>query len=487
MKPNLSFLLFSFFFLLASHSKAQSQLKAGRPQSVFNSHSGINAVRLVINKAHAAAQNPLAASFDQPSAIASDGHGGYYIGEAGHDIRKIDSKGVVSLFAGSDTAGYKDGPRSIALFGSVPGIAVDTSGNLFVTDGSNALIRKIDTAGMVTTLAGNLVQGNKDGKGPGAKFSSPSGITIDRSGNLYVTDQVNNNIRKITPDGSVTTIAGGVAGYVDSTGINASFNKPMGICVDTLGNLFVADYGNNRIRKITPDGHVSTFAGSGLAVSHDAAGVSAGFDGPSGLFLDSAQNLYVVENNKVREIRPDGFVATRAGSGQTGDEDGQALSASFNMLTGIYVNYGGVVYLTDSDNQKIREICSGDIVSTLAGTGSTGTANGSIGSLINPDCPAGKPVITPIDTCHLVSIIIPNVFTPNGDNINDHWKIQGLNSYPNCDVLIFDRYGQMVFRNKGYKIQWDGTYGGKPVPAGLYYYLVTNLCKFLYGYVAVIR
>ena len=481
MRPNLLF--FCFLLLALSNCPAQSLLNV--PGKASRLHLNANAAKSGSPQINTSTQDPSAASFDQPVAITSDRHGNYYIGESGHDVRKIDVNGTVTLFAGSDVAGYKDGPRSTALFGSVPGIAIDTSGNFFIADGANALIRMIDTNGMVSTLAGSLVQGNLDGNGMAAKFASPSGITIDRSGNLYVTDQVNNNVRKITPGGLVTTVAGGIAGYADGIGTNASFNKPMGICVDTLGNLFVADNGNNRIRKITPDGQVSTFAGNGLTVSTDSTMLTTGFNGPSGLFLDASQNLYITENYRIWEITSTGKVVEKAGIGTPGDVDSYSLLASFNMLTGVCVSRGGIIYLADAGNQKIREICSGGLVTTLAGTGLPGTANGRVGSLINPNCPST--IITHVETCHLLPINIPNTFTPNNDGINDYWHIKGLNAYPYCEVSVYDRWGQMVFKSKGYPNEWDGTYQGKPVPTGVYYYLISNLCKFLYGYVAVLR
>lgn len=487
MKPIFIFFLLFFFFII--HCSAQKQVFAPKKQLAIKLHNSEKVA--VVTPAYESVQdvrNPAAASFDHPASLTLDRNGSLYVGENGHDIRRIDPIGNVTLFAGSDMAGYADGPRQKALFGSVPGIVADTLGNLFVIDGSNALIRKIDTNGVVSTLAGNLVTGNLDGQGKNAKFAGPSGITIDPLGNLYVTDQLNNNIRKITPDGTVTTIAGGVAGYADGTGVNASFNTPAGICVDIAGNLYVTDYGNNRIRKITPDGTVSTFAGSGLNQSANGAGLSASFNGPTSISIDSAQNLYVTEKEKVRKISPGGVVTTIAGSGKVGATDDQGLAASFNTLTGIAVDHSGIVFLADFNNQKLREICPSGMVSTLAGTGAFGTTNGNVGVLRNTNCPGGTgPTFPTVPPCKLSPITIPNVFTPNGDGINDRWNIAGLNVYPDCEVIIFDRYGQIVFQSKGYPNSWDGTYGGKPVPGGLYYYLIGNLCRFLSGYVAVLR
>ena len=187
-------------------------------------------------------------------------------------------------------------------------MAVDGSGNLYVTDSLSDTIRKISSSGVVTTLAGSANQiGSADGSGANALFHFPAGVAVDTSGNLYVADTFNNTIRKITPTGVVTTLAGSAeaTGSVDGTGMNARFNQPWGVAVDNSGNVYVSDYGNDTIRKITPLGVVTTLAGSaGQQGSADGIGANALFDWPAGVAVDGSGTLYVADsyNSTVRKL-----------------------------------------------------------------------------------------------------------------------------------------------------------------------------------------
>ena len=276
--------------------------------------------------------------------------------------------------------GLVDGTGTSAAFYHPYGVVADGAGNVFVADTYNHAIRKVTPAGVVTTLAGSTTFGNADGTGSGASFRFPSGVAVDGSGNLFVADSRNYKVRKITPDGVVTTFAGsGSLGSADGTGTAASFNVMYGVAVDGSGTVYVADSGNNKIRKVTPGGAVSTLAGSGAAGSLDGAGAAATFYFPAGIAVDSSGNVYTADrtNNKIRRIAPGGAVTTVAGTGAAGSADGPGNAATFSMPYGVAVDGSGNVYVADSMTNKVRKITAAGIVSTFAGSGSFASTNGT--------------------------------------------------------------------------------------------------------------
>ena len=223
---------------------------------------------------------------------------------AGNSSYSAISNGIVTTFAGSGEDGSANGTGTAASFDGPSGLAMDGSGNLFVADYRNDLIRKITPSGVVTTFAGSGTSGSADGTGTAASFNAPVDLAFDSNGNLFVSDHYGHLIRKITPSGVVTTFAGsGTAGSVDGTGTAASFNSPWGIAIDSNDNLFIGDYANSLIRKITPAGVVTTFAGGGTSGSADGTGTAASFSGPTGLSFDSDGNLFVLEwsGHKIRK------------------------------------------------------------------------------------------------------------------------------------------------------------------------------------------
>jgi streptogramin lyase len=250
------------------------------------------------------------AKFGSPYDVAFDKLGNMYVSDlAMNNIRKIAPDGTVTNFAGdiapSPNHGLVDGTGAAARFNSPMGLAVDANNNVFVVDDLNHAIRKITPAGVVTTLAGNGLPGSADGTGAAASFKSPYSIVIDASGNLYVTDAGNYKIRKITQAGVVTTFAGsGSMGILDGPAATASFNSPAGITIDASGNFWVTDNGNGRIRMITPAGVVYTLAGNGLNASVDGIGNFSSFSNPLGIDADAGGVLIVVDNatNKIRKI-----------------------------------------------------------------------------------------------------------------------------------------------------------------------------------------
>ena len=235
--------------------------------------------------------------------------------------------------------------------GEIPyGIAVDVKGNVFATV-LGSYILKIDSGGKVTTLAGSAESGDVDGQGAIARFNWPFGIALDKDGNLYVADSFNHKIRKITPDGIVSTLAGSTSGYKDGAGTNAQFGNPMDVATDKEGNVYVTD--GILIRKVTSAGQVSTVAGNTPGYL-DGTTANARFSHLNGIVIDVTGNLYVCDEYVVRRIAPDGTVTTVAGS-TPGNVDGPGSSAQFYYLLGITMDAGGALYIAQSDG-PIRKI-----------------------------------------------------------------------------------------------------------------------------------
>ena len=310
--------------------------------------------------------NGLNASFNGPEGIAVDMNGNIFVSDSkNHRIRKITPAGDVSTLAGTGIGGYRNGSALDAQFYYPHNIALDNSKNLYiVVNVFNPSIRKLSETGTVTTLAGGGPQGFADGNGISASFWGLAGIGVDNSGNVYVTDSGNQRIRKITASGNVTTLAGaGTAGFSDGNGVGAFFSGPSGVAVDSNNNVYVADSGNHRIRKITPSGIVTTFAGGGFSgwgngSFLDGIGTNARFNYPGGLAVDSVGNVYVSDtvNNRIRKISSSGVVSTLAGSGNTGSFDGIGELSSFNYPVGLAVDSFGNVYVSDTQNHRIRKI-----------------------------------------------------------------------------------------------------------------------------------
>ena len=326
----------------------------------------------------------IAARFTNPTGITTDAASNVYVADTvSHTIRKISSTGVVTTLAGmTEQPGSADGTGVEARFNFPSGISTDGGGNLYIADTFNSTIRKIDTAGAVSTVAGTVaVTGSTDGLGAAAQFNFPSGITVDAAGNLYVADTLNNSIRKISPAGVVSTLAGmaGQFGIDDDTGAAARFNFPGGIIVDSAGTLYVADTVNHAIREVSAAGIVTTLAGEkGLPGSADGLYPDVRFNLPQGITVDAAGNKYVADtsNSTIRMISPAGQVTKVAGrtelrNGQTvgliGSDDGDVATALFNQPFGITRDASGNLYIADTFNHTIRKIDPAMTVTTLAG------------------------------------------------------------------------------------------------------------------------
>ncbi|MFY8001044.1 MAG: hypothetical protein ACOVSW_20800, partial [Candidatus Kapaibacteriota bacterium] len=405
----------------------------------------------------------VAATVNSPVGLATDAAGMLYVIEsASNRVRTISQSGVVTTFAGTGTAGLVDGTLTASQFAWMRGAVADAAGNLYITDTGNNTIRKISIVApvvtgftptnayplqavtitgtdffgvtqvrfggvnaawfeavsptqiravvpfgalsgsvtvtnsvgtgtfggftlaatpQVSTLAGDGAANFRDAVGAAAQFNSVCGIVRDAAGNAYITDRLNHLIRRITPAGVVTTFAGsGIAGGLNGIGTAAQFSQPYGIAINAAGtDLFVAEETGHRIRQINiATANVTTLAGSGVAGFANGTGVSAQFNTPIGVCLDAAGNVYVGEqgNHRIRMVTPGGVVTSVAGTGTAGFADGLAVTAQFNAPRGIVRDAAGNLYVADYNNNRIRKITPAGVVSTLAGSGVAGNVDG---------------------------------------------------------------------------------------------------------------
>jgi sugar lactone lactonase YvrE len=308
-----------------------------------------------------------------PVGLMADASGNFYVCDyIGHQVRKVTPTGSISTYAGSGSSGAANGAAASASFKGLTGLAFDASGNLYVADSDDHRIRKITTGGVVSTYAGTGINSTVNGTVSVATFWNPTGLLFDASGNLFVADGGSNVIRKITSAGMVSTYAGiaGDASSIDGSLAIATFVRPWGITTDAAGNMYVSDETDNKIRKITPGGMVSTLAGSGAAGSADGPGATATFNGPRGLTTDALGNVYVADafGHKIRKITPAGVVSTYAGTGAVGLANGAANLATFTSPSGLVRDALGDTYVVDINGHSIRKISSGCPTPTITAT-----------------------------------------------------------------------------------------------------------------------
>ena len=505
-----------------------------------------------------------AASFHTPIGIAIDASNNLYVtDELNNLIRKITPAGVVTTFAGSGAAGETDGTGTSATFNRPIGIAVDPNGNVYVADYGGNTIRKITPSGVVTTLAGSGAKGTADGTGAQASFFQPEGIAIDPSGNLYIADTGNDLIREISPGGKVVTIAGDVPG---AGTLNKNFHQPLGIVLDASGNAYVSEFGGNIITLIVLTGYsidkplpagltfdpkTGTISGTPTAVSpatdytitaYNTGGSSSTIVNitvitnvptpqtitfgplPAKTYGDpdfspgasSSNNTlpitYTSDNTAVATIVNGQIHITGAGTANiTASQDGNDSYTAATPVTQLLTVNKAPLTLTADDksktvgqpnppltfshtpfayNEDVSVLTTQPVLSTIATINSAvGQYVISIGNATSPNYDitqlAGTLTINPATE----SIVVPNAFTPNGDGINDFWNIKSLTDFPQCLVSVYSRNGNLVFQSRGYAKPWDGTYNGSPVPTGTYYYIInpqTGVQK-LSGYVTVLR
>lgn len=285
------------------------------------------------------------AQFKAPARIALDSNGNIYVADAyNHAIRKVTPSGTVTTIAGNGSPGTSDGNGASAQFNTPSNVAVDKNGNIYVGDNYGQKVRKITPSGTVTTLAGNGTSGFAEGMGTSVMFANPIGIEVDNNGYVYVADFNNHRIRKISPSGVVTTIAGtGTAGYADGASNISQFNQPVDLSLDSNGNLYISDMGNQMIRKLTTDGTVSTIK----------TGIKA-----ESIEVDNQGNIYFLDtyNQYIKKITMANDIVNVAGSGIKGFQDGAVENARFSNPFGIAISQNGDIYIGDLDNNRIRKI-----------------------------------------------------------------------------------------------------------------------------------
>lgn len=310
------------------------------------------------------------ATLNQPYGVAADGAGNLYIGDQqNHRVRKVWWDGHITTLAGNGTATYNgDGIQATAASLKYPyAVLPDAAGNVYVADCNNLRIRKISTTGIITTVAGNGTDAfaGDNGQAVNASISYPHGIALDAAGNLYIADCFNHRVRKVSTGGVITTIAGnGATGFSGDGGqaVNASLYYPTSIAFDSAGNCFISDCFNGRIRKVAPSGIISTIAGNG-ATSYSGDGgqaTSAGIYHPYGIAFDASDNLIISDslNNRIRRVSSNGIISTIAGNGATGfgGNGGRATSASMNNNRAISLDPAGNIYVADFLNHCIRKL-----------------------------------------------------------------------------------------------------------------------------------
>jgi len=327
-----------------------------------------------------------AAQLSNPFSVAVGSTGNIYIADGSNNrIRKVNTSGIISTVAGNGTAGYSgDGGAATAASLSSPyGVAVDSAGNIYIADRSNNRIRKVNTSGIISTVAGNGALGysGDGGAATAAQLSSPHRVTVDSSGNIYIADTGNYRIRKVNTSGIISTVAGnGTQGYSGDGGAAtaAQINNPYGVAVDSAGNIYIADNGNKRIRKVNTSGIISTVAGNGTGGYLGDGGVAtaAQLNNPYGVTVDNNGNIYIADtsNRRIRKVNTSGIISTVAGNGTAGysGDGGAATAAQLNNPYGVTVDNSGNIYIADTSNRRIRKVNTSGIISTVAGNGTAG-------------------------------------------------------------------------------------------------------------------
>jgi gliding motility-associated-like protein len=307
-----------------------------------------------------------AAEISRADALSFDGAGNYYIADQNNGlIRKVTTSGIITTVAGGGSSGLGDGGQATdAEFSAPNAVIVDAAGNMYIADEYDLRIRKVNTAGIITTIAGGGFSGLGDGgQATAAELSNPVGVVFDAAGNLYIADYSNNRIRKINTSGIIYTVAGGGSSGLGDGGqaTNAELNAPSTVVFDATGNMYITDRLNNRVRKVNTAGIITTIAGTGTAAYSGDGGqaTAAEINGPWGIVFDATGNLYIADmyNNRIRSVNTAGIITTIAGNGTAGfsGDGGPAIAAELNEPGGLAF-YAGTYYIADASNNRIRKI-----------------------------------------------------------------------------------------------------------------------------------
>jgi sugar lactone lactonase YvrE len=375
---------------------------------------------------------PTQARFADPFGLALAPDGTLYIADGGDSnrIRKLTPTGAVTTLAGG-AEGYADGTGATARFNTPSGLALDQTGNLYIADTGNNRIRKVTPDGQVTTIAGDGTAGYADGAAAQAQFNAPVGVAVDHNGNVYVADTYNDRIRLITPAGQVTTLAGGDRpGYADGQGPNARFDTPCAVGVTASGELLVADTGNSQLRKLKPDGTVST-----LVTATPAGAAQFDLSRPVGLAITHDGFIYVTElgRGRVSQIAPDGTGRVIAGLG-SGFADGDGLQrARFNQPVGIVVDRAGALYVADSANCLVRKLTPAQ-TNANASTDAPPTL-----PHLSPDVLGGSALLWPLDPQRQ-----PHEVSATMGEVRGAYDSTDSRDHLHSGIDVFGVYGQTV-------------------------------------------
>ncbi|HTA84565.1 MAG TPA: SMP-30/gluconolactonase/LRE family protein [Bacteroidia bacterium] len=338
--------------------------------------------------------NATAAELNNPSGVCADASGNIYVADVSNNrIRMITSSGLITTIVGNGTAGFAgdNGAATAAELNGPSGVCFDLSGNLYIADEGNYRIRKVTTAGIITTVAGNGTKGyaGDNAAATAAKLNNPSGVAaLDVAGNLYIADQDNNRVRMVSAGGTITTVAGnGSYGYSgdNAAATAAELAVPMGVALDASGNLYIADNSNSRIRKVSTGGTITTVAGNGTAgmAGDNGAATAAKLNYPEGVAVDKSGNIYIADfsNSRVRMVNTAGTISTIAGDGSFGftGDNGPAANAELNYPAAVTADLNGNIYLADLDNERVREL------TIVSGINEVSLANSSVKISPNPN------------------------------------------------------------------------------------------------------